>query len=87
MSVYLREIPSYTETLIGVAMQRKNVMSNSEKDRLAEEVVELWVSFQMALSNKRKYPAAEFTSFVAGARRYVEAIPTSRATSLPVCNS
>src|SRR2546422_11442328 len=28
----------------------------------------------MALSNKRKYPAAEFTSFVASARRYVESI-------------
>ena len=39
--------------------------SNSEKNRLAEEVLELLVSFQMALSNKRKYPVAEFTSFVA----------------------
>jgi len=55
-------------------MQSKKVTSNSEKNRLAEEVVALWVSFQMALSNKRKYPAAEFTSFVASARRYLESI-------------
>ena len=57
-----------------VAMQSKKVSSNLEKNRLAEEVVELWVSFEMALSNKRKYPAAEFTSFVASARRYLESI-------------
>ena len=49
-------------------------MSNSEKNRLAEEVIELWVSFQTALSDKRKYPAAEFTSFVASARRHLELI-------------
>jgi hypothetical protein len=55
-------------------MQSKKVTSNSEKNRLAEEVVELWVSFQMALSNKRKYPTAEFTSFVASARRYLGSI-------------
>jgi hypothetical protein len=55
-------------------MQSKKVTSNSEKNRLAEEVIELWVSFQMALSSKRKYPAEEFTSSVASARRYLELI-------------
>ena len=28
----------------------------------------------MALSNKRKYPTAEFTSFALGVRRYVQAV-------------
>ena len=36
--------------------------------------MELWVSFQTGLSKKKKYPAAEFRSFVAGARRYLEVI-------------
>jgi len=40
-----------------------NAMQKSEKDRLAEEVVDRWVSFQMALYNKRKYPAGEFNAF------------------------
>src|SRR5713101_3394449 len=73
-SVYCYGWSSYTCSRIDVAMQSKKVTSNSEKNRLAEEVVALWVSFQMALSNKRKYPAAEFTSFVASARRYLESI-------------
>ena len=49
-------------------------MVDSKQDRLAEEVVELSISFKMALSNKRKYPMAEFKSFVASAKRYVEAL-------------
>ena len=49
-------------------------MSNSEKNELAEEVIKLWLSFQTALSDKRKYPAAEFTAFVASARRDLELI-------------
>jgi hypothetical protein len=54
-------------------MQPKKVTSNSEKDRLAKEVVKLRISFEDALSNIRKYPVAEFTAFVAGARRYIDA--------------
>ncbi len=46
-------------------------MVDSKQDRLAKDVVELSVSFKMALSNKRKYPMAEFKSFVAGAKRYL----------------
>ena len=51
-----------------------NPMVDSKQDRLAKEVVELSTSFKMALSNKRKYPMAEFKSFVAAAKRYVEAL-------------
>ena len=40
----------------------------SDKDRLAQEVMDRWVSFQMALSNKRKYPAAELTAFTRNVR-------------------
>jgi hypothetical protein len=43
-------------------------MHKSKKDQLAEEVIERWVSFQMALSNKRTYPAGEFTAFAASVR-------------------
>jgi hypothetical protein len=49
-------------------------MVDSKQDRLAKEVVELSISFKMALSNKRKYPMAEFKSFLAAAKRYVEAL-------------
>ena len=41
---------------------------------LAKKVVELSISFKMALSNKRKYAMAEFKSFAAAARRYIEAL-------------
>jgi hypothetical protein len=48
---------------------------NAEKNRLAKEVVEQWVSFQLALSNKRKYPAGKFNAtFATGVRRYVDVI-------------
>lgn len=33
------------------------------KDAVAKEVEELGVPFQMALSDKRKYPVKEFTAF------------------------
>ena len=49
-------------------------MVDSKLDLLAKEVVELSISFNMALSNKPKYPMAEFKSFVAAAKRYVEAL-------------
>src|SRR5262245_38201962 len=49
-------------------------MIDSKRDRLAKDVVELSISFKMALSNKRKYPMAEFKSFVAAAKRYLEAL-------------
>ena len=48
-------------------------MGNSEKNRLAAEVVNPWCSFQEALAGtKRKYPTQEFLSFAEAARRYID---------------
>jgi hypothetical protein len=47
-------------------------MAESEKDRIARQTADLRVTFDMALSNKRKYPVAEFKAFVQSARRYIE---------------
>jgi hypothetical protein len=47
-------------------------MTESEKDRIARQVADLRITFEMALSNKRKYPVAEFKAFVQTARRYIE---------------
>jgi hypothetical protein len=44
---------------------------NSEKDRAAQEVIDAKADFEMALSNKRKYPLDEFRVFVRAARRYI----------------
>jgi hypothetical protein len=49
-------------------------MVDSKQDRLAKDVVELSISFKMALSNKRTYPMVEFKSFVAAAKRYIQAL-------------
>jgi hypothetical protein len=49
-------------------------MPKSQKDRIAEEVMQLWASFQVALSDKRKYPTAEFTSFALSVRQYVQVV-------------
>jgi hypothetical protein len=47
-------------------------MAESEKDRIARQTAELRVVFDMALSNKRKYPVKEFKAFVQSARRYIQ---------------
>jgi hypothetical protein len=47
-------------------------MAASERDRIARQTADLRVTFDMALSNKRKYPVAEFRAFVQSARRYIE---------------
>ena len=47
-------------------------MAESEKDRVAREVPDLRTAFDSALSNKRKYPVAEFNAFVQSARRYIK---------------
>ena len=47
-------------------------MAESEKDRVARQVADLRVTFDMALSNKRKYPVAEFKAFVQSARHYIK---------------
>jgi hypothetical protein len=49
-------------------------MHRSKKDQLAKQVGDRWISFQMALSNERKYPAAEFTAFAASVRGYVQVV-------------
>jgi hypothetical protein len=47
-------------------------MPESEKDTTADEVAERRATFNLALSNKRKYPVQEFRAFVQAARRYIE---------------
>ena len=47
-------------------------MPNSEKERLAAEVEVRWVDFQGALSDKRKYPVAQFRTFWEAGKRYAE---------------
>jgi hypothetical protein len=47
-------------------------MPNSDKDRSAAVVVQRWLDFQNALSDKRKYPIQQFKSFIDAARRYIE---------------
>jgi hypothetical protein len=44
----------------------------SEKDRLAAEVEDRWVDFQMALSDKRRYPLERFRAFWQAGKRYAE---------------
>jgi hypothetical protein len=50
-------------------------VAQSEKDRVAREVADLRITFDSALSNKRKYPVAEFNAFVQSARRYIKITP------------
>jgi hypothetical protein len=47
-------------------------MTKSEKDRLAQQVADLRITFDSALSDKRKYPVAEFNAFVEAVRRYIK---------------
>jgi hypothetical protein len=55
------------------------VMAGSEKDRLAKQVADLKIAFELALSDKRKYPVTEFNGFVRSARNYI-AITADDAT-------
>ena len=47
-------------------------MPRSEKDRLAAEFEERWIDFQMALSDKRKYPVQQFRVAWEIGRRYAD---------------
>jgi hypothetical protein len=47
-------------------------MSKSRKDQLAQQVADLRITFDLALSDKRKYPVAEFNAFVESVRRYIK---------------
>lgn len=42
------------------------------KAAVAKEVENLRISFNMALSDKRRYPVKEFTAFAEAVRRYLE---------------
>jgi len=47
-------------------------MAESEKHRLAKQVADLRITFDLALSDKRKYPVTEFNAFVQSARHYMK---------------
>jgi hypothetical protein len=47
-------------------------VSRSDKDRMAAEVQERRIDFSMALSDKRKYPIAQFKAFWEAGKRYAE---------------
>jgi hypothetical protein len=47
-------------------------MPTAQKDCLAAEVQERWIEFQIALSDKRKYPVQQFRQFWEAGRRYAE---------------
>ena len=45
----------------------------SDKSRLAAEAVAAWTEFQFALTDKGKYPVAQFRAFAEATRRYIAA--------------
>jgi hypothetical protein len=47
-------------------------MSNPEKDRAAEAVEKQWGAFEIACSEKQKFPMQEFKAFVQAAQLYIE---------------
>ena len=46
--------------------------AKSEKDQLARQVADLRTAFDLALSDKRKYPVVEFNAFVESVHRYIK---------------
>lgn len=50
----------------------------TKKDEAAELVLKRAFDFQMALSNKRKYPVAEFKLFANAVRQYADLIRNDR---------
>jgi len=52
--------------------QQNLPMAKSEKDEAAKRVADLRATFDLALSDKRKYPMQEFEAFVKSVRRYIE---------------
>ncbi len=47
-------------------------MTHEEKDALAKKVVDDWLDFQDALTDKRRYPKEKFYAFFRSARTYAE---------------
>ena len=56
----------------GSWIRRKSWPAKSEKDQLARQVADRRTAFDLALSDKRKYPVAEFNAFVESVRRYIK---------------
>ena len=59
----------------------------SMKDAVAKEVEELRISFEMALSDKRKYPVKEFAAFTEAVGRYIEVTKDDTKIHKVVVNS
>ncbi len=57
------------------------------KATVAKEVEELRISFEMALSDKRKYPVKEFAAFAEAVRRYIEMTKDDTKIHKSVVNS
>jgi len=62
-------------------------MPSSEKDRSAEEVVELRAAFDGALETKRKYPVQEFKAFVEGVSASVHPHDRKGPVGPPKCST
>jgi len=63
-------------------------VKNSEKDSLANAVVDRWCSFQGALAGaKRRYPLQDFLSFADAARCYIEATHCDQLVRRDVANA
>jgi len=56
-------------------------MPRSEKDRLAAEFEERWIDFEMALSDKRKYPVQWFRVVAESRERYGRRLETRAEAS------
>ena len=66
----------------------RRIMSNeAEKERLAEEVGERWISFQEALSEKRKYPTSRFNAFAKSTRKYIRVLGNDSLIHRDVANA
>jgi hypothetical protein len=66
----------------------RRIMSNeAEKGRLAEEVGERWISFQEALSEKRKYPTSKFNAFAKSTRKYIRVLGNDSLIHRHVANA
>ena len=46
--------------------------AKSDKDQVAREVADLRIAFDLAFSDKRKYPVGEFNAFLESVRRYIK---------------
>ena len=54
------------------------MLTEAEKTRLAQKVVDEWCGFQIALSLKGRYPREKFDAFLRAARQFAEATRADR---------